>query len=186
MKKRFLSLFTAVCIACLMTMTSCSAAEMESAVLASAPQLAFSDVESESACKEAIQWAAEQGYVNGYNDGRFGVNDPVTRQQLVTILWRWAGSPNASTQGYTDESAISAYAKTAVAWSRSEGVLAGRADGRFAPRTAPPAPRWCRRCISIERSLPALCPRIQRRRQTRCIFKSKIPSGQRPWRTAPR
>lgn len=96
----------------------------------------FSDVAADAPYAEAVGWAAEQGYINGYSDGRFGVSDPVTRQQVAAILWRWAGSPDASGENYADEAAISAYARTAVDWSRANSVMAPRSEGRFAPQAS--------------------------------------------------
>ncbi len=93
----------------------------------------FSDVQAAAYYANAVHWAEGNGLVSGYPDGRFGVNDPVTRQQVVTILWRWADSPDAVGEDYADESAIAAYAQAAVDWSRSGGILAGLEDGRFAP-----------------------------------------------------
>ena len=95
----------------------------------------FSDVPSTAYYVNAASWAADNGLVNGYSDGRFGVGDPVTRQQVAAILWRWAGSPDASAQDYTDEVSIAAYAQTAVDWSRTNNIIAGRSDGRFDPAT---------------------------------------------------
>ena len=63
------------------------------------------------------------------------MGDNVTRQQVIAILWRWAGSPDASAGDYTDDSAISGYAQTAVGWSRANNIMAGREDGRFDPAT---------------------------------------------------
>lgn len=93
----------------------------------------FSDAEAGAYYINALNWAETAGLIAGYPDGRFGVGDPVTRQQVATILWRWAGSPAASAENYSDENAISAYAQTAVDWSRSNGIIAARSDGRFAP-----------------------------------------------------
>ncbi len=93
----------------------------------------FSDAEAGAYYINALSWAETAGLIAGYPDGRFGVGDPVTRQQVATILWRWAGSPAASAENYSDENAISAYAQTAVDWSRSNGIIAARSDGRFAP-----------------------------------------------------
>ena len=93
----------------------------------------FSDVSAGAYYVSAASWAEDNGLITGYPDGRFGVDDPITRQQIVTILWRWAGSPDAAGADYTDESSISGYAQTAVDWSRSNNILAGREDGRFAP-----------------------------------------------------
>lgn len=52
--------------------------------------------------------------VGGYGNGRFGVNDNVTRQDVVTILWRQEGRPAASSQDFADEASIASYAATAV------------------------------------------------------------------------
>lgn len=93
----------------------------------------FSDAEAGAYYINALSWAETAGLIAGYPDGQFGVGDPVTRQQVATILWRWAGSPAASAENYLDENAISAYAQTAVDWSRSNGIIAARSDGRFAP-----------------------------------------------------
>lgn len=93
----------------------------------------FSDAEAGAYYINALSWAETAGLIAGYPDGQFGVGDPVTRQQVATILWRWAGSPAASAGNYSDENAISAYAQTAVDWSRSNGIIAARSDGRFAP-----------------------------------------------------
>lgn len=122
MKRRLLPLLTLFCLTASLTL-SAGAAEYAD----------FSDVDNSTDYAEAIQWAAEQGYINGYSDERFGVNDPVTRAQTAAIFYRAAGSPDASAEDYTDESAIAAYARTAVDWFRSSGILAGLEDGRFAP-----------------------------------------------------
>lgn len=55
----------------------------------------FSDVAAGAPCAGAVDWAVEQGYINGYNGNRFGVGDSVARQQVAAILWRWAGRPDA-------------------------------------------------------------------------------------------
>lgn len=96
----------------------------------------FPDVQPSAYYVNAASWAEDNGLISGYPDGRFGVNDPVTRQQVVTILWRWADSPNASGEDYADETSIAAYAKTAVDWSQSNHILAGREDGRFDPSSS--------------------------------------------------
>ena len=95
----------------------------------------FSDVAAGAYYVNAASWAADSGLVNGYADGRFGVGDPVTRQQVAAILWRWAGSPEASADAYTDDASISGYAQTAVDWSRTNNIIAARSDGRFDPAT---------------------------------------------------
>lgn len=73
--------------------------------------------------------------ISGYPGGGFGGEDPITREQTVTILWRYAGSPGAEAgQDFTDEASISAYAAQAVDWSRANGVISGNPDGSFNPQ----------------------------------------------------
>ena len=75
----------------------------------------FSDVGSGTWYTDAVAWASSEGFMAGYGNGRFGTDDPVTREQLATILWRYAGSPTAvSSETFADESAISSYAVQAV------------------------------------------------------------------------
>lgn len=94
----------------------------------------FPDVPSGAWYARAVGWAAEQGVMQGYDDGRFGPSDPVTRQQLATVLWRWKGSPSVRAEAYADAGDISPYARQAVDWARSEEVMLGDGSGRFAPR----------------------------------------------------
>ena len=94
----------------------------------------FSDVAETAYYASAVRWAAANGIVTGYADGTFRPNDPITRQQLAAILWRYAGSPAAeSGTDYADESAIASYAVTAVDWARDTGVISGRDGNRFDP-----------------------------------------------------
>ena len=83
---------------------------------------------------EAVSWAVETGVANGYDAGRFGPDDPVTRQQLAAFLWRRAGRPvPTDSDPFTDSGAVSAYATDAVRWARSAGAVEGYADGSFRP-----------------------------------------------------
>ena len=91
----------------------------------------FSDVDSEAVYGEAIRWAAERGYINGYPDGRFGVNDPVTRAQLAAIFYRAAGSPNVSGTTHFPDVQPSAYYVNAASWAEDNGLISGYPDGRF-------------------------------------------------------
>ena len=95
---------------------------------------AFSDVPASSAYADGVAWAAARGVVTGYGDGRFGLNDPVTRQQIAAILWRYDGSETVEDDAdFTDASAISGYAVQAVNWAAANGIIAGRSDGSFDP-----------------------------------------------------
>lgn len=72
----------------------------------------FSDVADEAWYAESIRWAAGQGIVGGYGNGTFGPNDPITREQLAVMLWRYSGSPAAANMelNFNDESEISPFA----------------------------------------------------------------------------
>ena len=96
----------------------------------------FADCDPGAFYAEAVAWAAEQGIVEGYGDGaNFGPEDPVTREQLATILWRAAGEPGGSgdLSGYPDGDDASSYAVPALEWAVGEGVLSGLGGGSLAP-----------------------------------------------------
>lgn len=100
----------------------------------------FPDVAATAYYAGAASWAADGGLINGYSDGRFGVNDPITRQQVTAIFWRWAGSPETSAEDYAGEDAVSGYAKTALDWARANGIVpSGRKTGSPPPRAPPGA-----------------------------------------------
>ena len=85
---------------------------------------------------EAVKWAQEKGITGGIGNGLFGSNQPCTRAQIVTFLWRAAGSPEPkSMRSFADVSADSYYAK-AVAWAVENGITTGTGDGRFSPDAA--------------------------------------------------
>ncbi|NBI68339.1 hypothetical protein D1646_16345 [Pseudoflavonifractor sp. 60] len=95
----------------------------------------FTDIPANSPYASAAAWAKANGVIASYADDRFGGEDPITREQIVTILWRYSGSPAAEQgQDFTDESAISSYASQAVDWSRANGIVSGYTDGRFDPQ----------------------------------------------------
>ena len=93
----------------------------------------FSDVSTSAYYYEAVKWAQEKGITGGIGNGLFGPNQPCTRAQIVTFLWRAAGSPEPkSMSGFSDVSADSYYAK-AVAWAVENGITTGTGDGKFSP-----------------------------------------------------
>ena len=95
----------------------------------------FSDVSPDTWYTEAVAWAADQGLVTGYGNGRFGTDDPITREQLATILWRYAGSPDAAGgPAFKDAADLSGYARSAVSWAAAQGIVTGLDDSRFAPK----------------------------------------------------
>ena len=96
---------------------------------------AFSDVPESAWYAAAANWAKFNGFVGGYGDGRFGPDDPLTREQLVAILWRMAGRPisNGDSKAFVDEAEISAYAKRAMYWAAEKGIVTGKDGNRADP-----------------------------------------------------
>ena len=93
----------------------------------------FYDVPNNAYFYEAVKWAQEKGITGGIGNGLFGPNQPCTRAQIVTFLWRAAGSPEPkSMSSFSDVSADSYYAK-AVAWAVENGITTGTGDGKFSP-----------------------------------------------------
>ena len=94
----------------------------------------FRDVPTDAYYYEAVKWAQKKGITGGIGDGLFGPNQPCTRAQIVTFLWRAAGSPEpeGTAAGMTDVAAGSYYEK-AVAWAIENGITTGTADGKFSP-----------------------------------------------------
>ncbi len=93
----------------------------------------FADVPTDAYYREAVLWAVEKGVTNGVSDTLFGPDQACTRAQIVTFLWRAAGSPEPTAAGgFTDVPADAYYAK-AVAWAVENGITTGVAEGLFAP-----------------------------------------------------
>lgn len=94
----------------------------------------FRDVPTDAYYYEAVKWAQKKGITGGIGNDLFGPYQPCTRAQIVTFLWRAAGSPEpeGTAAGMTDVAAGSYYEK-AVAWAIENGITTGTADGRFAP-----------------------------------------------------
>lgn len=99
-------------------------------------QIHFSDVPAGVWYADAVAWASSNGIAAGYGNNIFGSNDPVTREQLATILWRYAGSPEASDDAapFADAAQISSFAVGAVAWARAEGIVSGKPSNLFDPQ----------------------------------------------------
>lgn len=94
----------------------------------------FTDVADNSWYAAPAAWAAQNGIISGYGNGLFGSNDPVTREQIAAILWRYDGSELAATEAqFADGSSISGYAVSAVNWAASNGIMNGREGNRFDP-----------------------------------------------------
>ena len=94
----------------------------------------FGDVSTDAYYYKAVQWAQEKGITDGLSSDLFGPKQPCTRSQIVTFLWRAAGSPEpkGTAAGMTDVVPGSYYAK-AVAWAVENGITTGTAEGTFSP-----------------------------------------------------
>ena len=94
----------------------------------------FGDVSTDAYYYKAVQWAQEKGITDGISSDLFGPNQPCTRGQIVTFLWRAAGSPEpkSTAAGMTDVVSGSYYEK-AVAWAVENGITTGTAEGTFSP-----------------------------------------------------
>jgi hypothetical protein len=94
----------------------------------------FPDVPPGAFYDDALSWAVEAGVVTGYPDGRFGPRDPVTRGQVVNLLWPMVGRPpGAPPHGFPDVPLGAAYGD-ALDWARDLGLVTGFSDGRYRPR----------------------------------------------------
>ena len=93
----------------------------------------FADVPANAYFADAVKWAVDKGITNGLSDTMFGPYESCTRAQIVTFLWRAAGSPEPKTaSSFTDVPASAYYAK-AVAWAIENGITNGMTETTFAP-----------------------------------------------------
>ena len=94
----------------------------------------FSDVSTSAYYYEAVKWAAENGITGGVGNSLFGPNQPCTRAQIVTFLWRAAGSPKPETRAmpFTDIP-MGSYYYDAVLWAVENGITKGTSDTTFSP-----------------------------------------------------
>ena len=93
----------------------------------------FADVSTDAYYYEAVKWAAEQGITGGVGGGLFAPDQSCTRAQIVTFLWRAAGSPEPkSMRSFSDVPEDSYYAK-AVAWAVENGITVGTSATTFSP-----------------------------------------------------
>lgn len=100
----------------------------------------FSDVPASAYYGGAVAWAARRDIVEGFSDGTFRPDLPVSRQQLAVILWRYAGlekadsGARASLQGFPDAGEVGGYAQEAMGWALAEGILQGTGNGTLQPQ----------------------------------------------------
>lgn len=105
----------------------------------------FPDVPKGSYYEAAIMWGYENGIVSGYQNGKFGVGDKITREQLVTFLHRYADAEFADTSysettqntvknNYTDYKNVTDYAQEPVLWAIENGIIRGKTETTIVPQ----------------------------------------------------
>lgn len=101
---------------------------------------AFTDVNSGAWYASAVNWAAASGVVSGVGNGAFGPNDPLAREQLALILYRYAQKQVYDTtqtgnrlQAFGDGSSASSWAAEAMGWAVENGLLSGTGNGHLSP-----------------------------------------------------
>ena len=93
----------------------------------------FGDVSTSAYYYKAVKWAQKKGITGGIGNGLFGPNQPCTRAQIVTFLWRAAGSPEPKAMSSFADVSTDAYYAKAVAWAVENGITTGTGDGKFSP-----------------------------------------------------
>lgn len=93
----------------------------------------FIDVAQDAYYYDAVLWAVGNGITNGIGNGKFGPNDPCTRGQIVTFLWRAMGSPEVAITTTFDDVVPGSYYEMAVAWAVANGITNGTGNGKFSP-----------------------------------------------------
>lgn len=100
----------------------------------------FKDVESGKWYSDAIIWAEEEGIVSGYDNGKFGTNDKITREQISVMLYKYAQmkgedvTSNLDLGSFEDSDKISNWAIDSMIWANSEKIINGRTSTSLAPK----------------------------------------------------
>ena len=98
------------------------------------------DVSKNAYFASAVAWAVDNGIITGYKNGKFGVSDKITREQVCTILYRFKGQPrvtnaDATLAQFPDKNKISPYAKDAMVWAVQNGIISSTSKGTISPAT---------------------------------------------------
>lgn len=95
----------------------------------------FTDVATDAWYSDAVTWAATNDIVVGYGNGLFGPDNNITREQLIVMLWRYAGEPAANAEvSFSDTNQISDFALAAIRWAVENGILAGKENHILDPK----------------------------------------------------
>ena len=107
---------------------------------AAAESAAFTDVAADAWYADAVNWAAGEGIVSGYGNGRFGPDDLITREQMANMLYYYAQykgydvSAGGELSSFTDGASTSGWAAEAVQWAVGSGLLSGKGGGVLDPQ----------------------------------------------------
>ena len=101
-------------------------------VIAGYPSAKFTDVAPNSWYRQYVDYVLEEGIMTGVGENRFAPNQPLTRNMLVTIMWRLEGTPEAGKTSFNDVKQGSWY-ESAVAWAEGKKLVEGDGSGRFNP-----------------------------------------------------
>lgn len=93
----------------------------------------FADVATDAYYYDAVKWAVNKGITNGVSETLFGPDQACTRAQIVTFLWRTAGSPEPKSGSSFADVAADAYYAKAVAWAVENGITKGTSETTFHP-----------------------------------------------------
>ena len=110
-----------------------SKVEVNAAFVTKVETSPFSDVSTSAYYYEAVKWAQKKGITGGIGNGLFGPNQPCTRAQIVTFLWRAAGSPVVNYAMNMSDVPEGSYYAEAVRWALSEGITTGTTENTFSP-----------------------------------------------------
>ena len=143
-----------------------------------APIQSFADVSTDAYYYEAVKWAAKNGITGGVGNGLFAPDAPCTRAQIVTFLWRAAGSPEPKNASSFSDVPASAYYARSVAWAVENGITTGTGNGRFSPDAT------CTRAQSVTFLYRALSARAEGTAEFRDVPKNAYYADAVAWAAA--
>jgi hypothetical protein len=108
-------------------------ATFKAATVVATPVSGFSDVSSSDYFADAVAWAVENGITSGTSDTSFSPNASCTRADMMTFLWRAAGSPTVTVSVTFSDVSSDAYYAQAIAWAVANNITSGTGDGKFSP-----------------------------------------------------
>ena len=143
-----------------------------------APTQSFADVSTDAYYYETVKWAAKNGITGGVGNGLFAPDAPCTRAQIVTFLWRAAGSPEPKNASSFSDVPASAYYARSVAWAVENGITTGTGNGRFSPDAT------CTRAQSVTFLYRALSARAEGTAEFRDVPKNAYYADAVAWAAA--